>query len=84
MFTFYKAIFLPAAGNRNRNTGAMNNVGANGNYWSSSPTGTNSFNLNFNSGSINGANTNNRSNGLTVRCVAELNIETWVGWISCY
>jgi retron-type reverse transcriptase len=76
VFTFKQfALFLPAAGNRNRNGGAQNNVGANGNYWSSTPTSTNSYNLNFNSTSINAANTNNRSNGLTVRCIAELNTQ---------
>ncbi|GHU68093.1 hypothetical protein FACS189413_04180 [Bacteroidia bacterium] len=64
-------IFLPAAGLRSRSTGAMFSVGAAGLYWSSSPTGTDSFGLHFNSGSISGANTYSRSSGFTVRCVAE-------------
>ena len=62
---------LPAAGNRNYNNGSLNNVGTNGNYWSSTVSGTNSYNLNFNSGSINPSNNNNRANGFSVRCLTE-------------
>jgi uncharacterized protein (TIGR02145 family) len=65
------SLFLPAAGSRNRNGGAQNDVGSNGTYWSSTITGTNSYRLYFNSGSINAANTIGRSTGFTVRCVAE-------------
>jgi hypothetical protein len=66
------ALFLPAAGRRNRNGGGLVNVGASGYYWSSTPTGTNSYSLDFaGSGSPNAAGTNGRSYGLTVRCVAE-------------
>ena len=46
----------------------MNNQGTNGNYWSSSPNGTNGYNLNFNSTAINPSNNNNRANGFSVRC----------------
>ena len=47
----------------------MNNVGSNGNYWSSTPNGSdNARNLNFNSGSVN-MNNNNRCNGQSVRLV---------------
>ncbi len=69
--------FLPddglcAAGNRwNDNT---NNVGNNGNYWSSTqnPDNTNNaYNLNFNSGNMNWNNNNNRNNGQSVRPVTE-------------
>jgi hypothetical protein len=64
---------LPAAGWRNNTNGALNNAGTNGNYWSSTPSGTtNAMNLNFNSGNTN-VNNNNRANGFSVRCVAELN-----------
>jgi len=68
-------VFLPAAGNRNNSDGTLNNVGSNGNYWSSTPhpdNSENAYNMNFNSED---ANTNNnwRSNGFSVRCVSELN-----------
>jgi uncharacterized protein (TIGR02145 family) len=67
-----KAIFLPAAGYRNHHlTGAKLYVGADGYYWSSSPTGTNPFSLSFDGGGIGGGNAHYRSNGFTVRCVAE-------------
>ena len=61
--------FLPAAGNRNNSSGASNNQGSNGNYWSSSvPSGSvNASNVNFNSATLN-TNTNNRANGRSVRC----------------
>ena len=63
--------FLPAAGNRNNSNGQLNNRGNNGYYWSSTYNSTtNGYNLNFNSGSTN-INNNNRSNGFSVRCVAE-------------
>ena len=59
---------LPAAGNRNCN-GNVNNVGSNGNYWSSTPNGSdNAWNLNFNSGEVN-MNNNNRCYGQSVRLV---------------
>ena len=48
----------------------MNNVGSNGNYWSSTANGTdNAYNVNFNSGNVNPANNNNRNNGFSVRLV---------------
>ncbi len=66
------AIIPPVAGNRNRTSGGMNNVGSNGRYWSSSVTGTNARNLNVNSGDVNPANSNNRGNGFSVRCLKDL------------
>ncbi len=63
------AVIIPAAGNRNNSSGALNNQGSNGNYWSSSITGTNAYNLNFNSTAVNPANNNNRANGFSVRCI---------------
>jgi len=56
------------AGNRNWNDASLNNQGTNGNYWSSSPNGTNGYNMNFNSSNINPSNNNNRANGFSVRC----------------
>lgn len=57
----------PAAGNRNRASGALNNVGSNGNFWSFAPNSqTNARNLNFNSGNVNPLNNNNRANGFAL------------------
>lgn len=64
-----KSVFLPAAGYRNDTN--LNNVGSNGNYWSSSlntSNPNNAYNLNFNSGNVNW-NNNNRNNGFSVRPV---------------
>ena len=61
-----------AAGNGNDSN--RNNLGSNGNYWSSTPNSDNSntaWNLNFNSGNFN-RNSNNRNNGQSVRPVREL------------
>ena len=67
-------VFIPVAGNRNNSNGSLNNVGSNGNYWSSTVNGTNSRNLNFNSGNAN-MNNNNRANGFSVRCIKDYNIK---------
>jgi hypothetical protein len=64
---WFRYVFLPVAGNRNNDDGSLNNVGSNGNYWSSSVDGTNARNLNFNSSNAN-VNSNNRANGNSVRC----------------
>jgi len=65
---------LPAAGYRNNSNGTLNNVGTNGNYWSSTQNNaSNAYNLNFNSGNTN-LNNNNKTNGFTVRPVAELSV----------
>ena len=67
MVTFY-----PASGYRNNSSGAVNNVGSNGYYWSAVPNSTNNGrNLNFNSTNVNPLNNNNRSNGFAVRPVQE-------------
>lgn len=59
-----------ASGNRNLDSGALANIGSNGNYWSfASNSQTNARNLNFNSGGVNPLNTNNRANGFSVRPV---------------
>lgn len=68
-------VIIPLAGNRNRASASLNNRGSNGNYWSGSPSGTNAANLNFNSSAVNPANTNNRANGFSVRCVKDLQKE---------
>lgn len=63
-------VLLPVAGNRNNSNGSLNNVGSNGNYWSSTIDGTNLRNLNFNSSNAN-MNSNNRANGNSVRCLKD-------------
>jgi hypothetical protein len=60
-------VLLPISGNRNNSNGSLNNVGTNGNYWSSTVSGTNARNLTFISSNAN-MNTNNRANGNAVRC----------------
>ncbi len=67
-------VIISLAGNRNNSSAALNNQGSNGNYWSSSPNGTNAYNLNFNSSSVNPANNNNRANGFSVRCIKDLQV----------
>ena len=68
--TFSEWLLHTAGGNRNRENGGVNNVGSNGNYWSAaSNSATNSYNLNFNSGTVNPQNNNNRANGFSVRPV---------------
>jgi len=71
--------FLPAAGNRNHNTGEVLNSGENGNYWSSTVNDINARNLNFNDGNVN-VNNNNRAIGFSVRCVSALN----ANWFSIF
>ena len=63
-------VFFPAAGNRDGSD--VNNVGNNGNYWSSSlneKNENNARNLNFNEKNANWNNNNNRNNGFPVRAV---------------
>ncbi len=61
-------INLGASGYRANGSGALTNMGSNGNYWSfGSNSQANARNLNFNSGNVNPLNNNNRSNGFSVR-----------------
>lgn len=63
---------LPAAGYRNGTT--VNNVGSNGNYWSSTyNSNNNAYNFNFNSSNVNTSN-NNRYNGHSVRLVQDFTL----------
>ncbi|MDR3350668.1 MAG: hypothetical protein LBN98_03325 [Prevotellaceae bacterium] len=53
----------------NANGSSMNNVGSNGNYWSSTENDTNNaYYMNFNTSNANTNNTN-KNNGFQVRCV---------------
>jgi hypothetical protein len=67
--SFQRLLTWLPAGYRNNSDGSFNNGGSNGNYWSASVTGSNGYNLNFNSGNVNPSNNNNRANGFSVRCV---------------
>ena len=63
---------LPFSGNYNYNSGAVNNVGNEGNWWSSTATSASKANnLNENSGNFNPQNNNYKGYGFTVRCVAQ-------------
>jgi len=64
-------VIITVAGNRNNSNGSLNNVGSNGNYWSSTIDGTNSRNLNFNSANAN-MYSNYRAFGFSVRCLKDL------------
>ena len=59
-----------APGDRNRDTGALNNVGNNGYSWASTVSGTNGMNLNFNVTWLNPSNANNRAYGFQLRCLS--------------
>jgi len=64
-----------ASGNRNAGSGALNETGAWGGSWSSSPfeaASPNASHFNFRSGNVNPMNNTNRANGLPVRCVKYL------------
>ena len=69
--------YFPASGGRDRPSGTLIVVGANGHSWSSSSRGVgqiNGSNLGFGSGDVNALNNNSRGYGLQVRCVQELTI----------
>jgi uncharacterized protein (TIGR02145 family) len=61
---------LLLAGNRNTD-GSFNNLTSNANFWSSlQSSSTNAFNRNLNSGNATvNRNTNNKTNGFSVRCL---------------
>ncbi len=67
----------PAAGARNRETGALGGIGVEGSSWSSSSNYAGSLNagrLIFKSDLVNPLNNTNRANGLSVRCVQHLRL----------
>ena len=66
-----KLLTLPAAGNRNSTSAALNNRGLRGHYLSSTERGSNAYNLAFTSSGVFPANHNNRARGFSVRCIAE-------------
>ena len=76
--SFIPAIALckpPAAGYRHNASGALTNVGTEGDLWSSSSYAAGNVNagfLNFRSGNVNPLNNTNRAHALSVRCVQYL------------
>ena len=66
-----KLLTLPAAGARNFFDGPLSNRGDHGRYWSSTENGTIAFNLFFTSSNVSPATSNNRTNGFSLRCIAE-------------
>jgi uncharacterized protein (TIGR02145 family) len=65
-----KPVLLPMAGNRNNSNGSLNNVGSNGNYWSSTVSGTFARGLYFDSSNA-VMITNDRAYGFSVRCLKD-------------
>lgn len=68
------AAWYPAVGRRSYDSGALNNVGLNGFYWSASPYPSHSdyaWYLFFSNGSVSSASQYLRSHGQSVRCVRE-------------
>lgn len=65
-----KELVLPAAGYRDRSSGASGNQGSYGAYWSSSPSGASASYVSFSSATLN-TNPSNRAGGYSVRCVQE-------------
>ena len=67
------ALIQAAAGNRNRTSGALNNVGSNGNYWTFAPySRAYARYLSFGSGYVYPLYDNYRASGLAVRSAREL------------
>ncbi len=69
------AVKASAAGIRNRETGALTNVGTNGDYYGSSSFASGNNNasyLTFTASNVNPLNAGTRANGRSVRCVQHL------------
>jgi uncharacterized protein (TIGR02145 family) len=66
-----KLLTLPAAGNRSSTDGTLYDRGYYGYYWSSAEGGSNAYYLDFNSSNVYAAYDINRSNGFSLRCIAE-------------
>jgi uncharacterized protein (TIGR02145 family) len=64
-----KTLFLPASGFRYSGNGLFYYQGAHGYYWSTSVIGTTAYYLTFYSSNMYPANSNNRANGFSLRCV---------------
>jgi len=64
------SLFLPAAGNRTYDNGALDDADRYGHYWSSTPYGSRTYTLSFRDGHFI-VHYGYRANGFRVRCVAE-------------
>ncbi len=69
------------AGNRDAGSGGLFGVGVSGDYWSSTVSGSASYNLDFSTGNV-FMNFDNRGNGFSVRCINDLTIAT-INTINC-
>jgi len=69
--TYTDGSFYPAAGYRNSSSGALQSVASLVGYWSGSPSGSNGYNLVFDSSNVYPAGNNYRAYGFSVRCVQE-------------
>jgi uncharacterized protein (TIGR02145 family) len=68
--TYNSTLKLPSSGYRARTDGTLNDQGTNGYYWSSTVSGTNARDLNFNS-TVANTSYNHRASGFTVRCLKD-------------
>jgi uncharacterized protein (TIGR02145 family) len=69
-YRFGQSLFLPAAGNRGSSNGSLGYRGSEGAYWSSTESGISAPHLYFDSSGAFMV-TLNRTNGFSLRCVAE-------------
>ena len=67
---------MPAAGVRNYPDGSLLSRGLHGFYWSSSENGAHGYYLYILSGDVRAGYPADRANGFSVRCVAELKLES--------
>jgi hypothetical protein len=64
-------LFLPASGYRFHNDGRVHNTGDSGSYWSSVVDVEGSHSLYFDGSNVDSDHSSTRSDGLSVRCIAE-------------
>ena len=70
--TIDNGLLLPAAGNRDQNSGVLNNRGSSGYYWSSTnPTSTGAYYLTFDISGVYIINSLSRSVGYSIRCISQ-------------
>ncbi|MDR1882195.1 MAG: hypothetical protein LBR26_05360 [Prevotella sp.] len=74
--------FLPAAGYRST-AGTLGEIGVQGDYWTSSPGGSNAYYLRFYSDRVYPANPDARTHAITVRCVKEFILVFFLNRASC-
>ncbi len=68
-----EATFTALPGGNRNNNGTFNNIGNNGNWWSSTENDINNAinrNMNYNDGNVN-SNNNNKEVGFSVRCLRD-------------